>query len=212
MSKKWQDVTNHCNQPIVIMKKITISFALIFGLLSIISVQKSHAQVDFGIRAGLNFSNFYDTPDGTDLDSRTGLMIGGFMNFKVPMSPISIQPEIIYTQHGYEPTDDVTLKLDYIQVPVLAKFSFAPGPAQPHVYLGPYVGFPVTSKLSGNGLSVDTDNEQTDFGGIVGAGVDFNVGLAKLNFGGRYGFGFTNAFDGGDGKNSVISIVAGLRF
>ncbi|MEL7833262.1 porin family protein [Fodinibius sp. Rm-B-1B1-1] len=194
------------------MKKIIISFALIFGLLSIISVQKSHAQVDFGLRAGLNFSNFYDTADGSDLDSRTGFMVGGFLNFKVPMSPISIQPEVLYTQNGYEAANDITLELDYIQVPVLAKFSFAPGPAQPHVYVGPYVGIPVTSKVSGGGVSIDTDNEQTDFGGIVGAGVDFNVGLTKLNVGGRYGFGLTNAFDGGQGKNSVISIVAGLNF
>lgn len=174
------------------------------------SVQESRAQVDYGLRTGLNFSNFYNTPDGIDLDSRTGLMVGGYLNFKVPMSPISIQPEVIYTQNGYE-SSGVTLELDYIQVPVLAKFSFAPGPAQPNVYFGPYIGFPVKSELSGNGVSMDIDNEQTDFGGIVGAGVDFNVGLTTVNLGGRYGFGFTNAFDGGDGKNSVISIVAGLE-
>lgn len=194
------------------MKKAIITFTVIFGLLSIVSVQKSQAQVDLGLRAGLNFSNLYNTPDGTDLNSRTGLMIGGYLNFKVPMSPISIQPEVIYTQNGYEPSNDATLNLDYIQVPVLAKFSFAPGPAQPNVYFGPYVGFPVKSELSGNGISLETDNEQTDLGGIVGAGVDFNVGLATLNLGGRYGFGFTNAFDGGEGKNSVISIVAGIEF
>lgn len=194
------------------MKKAIISFTVIFGLLSILSVQKSQAQVDLGLRAGLNFSNLYNTPDGTDLNSRTGLMIGGYLNFKVPMSPISIQPEVIYTQNGYEPSKDATLKLDYIQVPVLAKFSFAPGPAQPNVYFGPYIGFPVKSELSGNGISLETDNEQTDLGGIVGAGVDFNVGLTTLNLGSRYSFGFTNAFDGGEGKNSVISIVAGIEF
>jgi len=92
----------------------------------------------------------------------------------------------------------------------LAKFSFAPGPIQPHVYFGPYAGFEINSKASGNNITVDIDNVNTDFGGIVGAGADINAGVSKLNLGVRYGFGLTKMFENSDVKNGVISVVAGI--
>ncbi len=191
------------------MKKI-LAFLCAFGLITAAGVNTSKAQspLDFGIRAGLNFANFNDL-EGDKPDSRTGIMVGGYLNFKVPMSPISIQPEVLYTQKGAEESG-TTIKLDYLEVPVLAKFSFAPGPATPHVYFGPYIGFVLNSEISGGGASVEIDNAQTDFGGIVGAGLDINLGVTELNAGVRYGFGLTDAFDGGQGKNGVLSIVAGI--
>lgn len=193
------------------MKKILPQIGLL-TLITIFSLSSANAQspVNFGLRAGLNFANFNDTENG-DFDSRTGLMVGGYLNFKVPMSPISIQPEALYTQKGAE-SGGTTVKLDYLEVPVLAKFSFAPGPATPHVYFGPYVGFVLNSEVSGGGASVDIDNAQTDLGGVVGGGLDINLGLTKLNAGVRYGFALTDAFDGGQGKNGVFSIVAGINF
>jgi len=190
------------------MNKSLITTALL-GILLLFSSQQVQAQSNFGFRAGLNIANFNDTPDNVDTDSRTGLMAGAYFNFKVPATPIAIQPEILYSQKGYE-VDNATLELDYIEVPVLAKFMFAPGPIQPHVYLGPYVGFEVNSEVTGNNVSVAVDDANTDFGGIVGAGVDLNAGVTKLNIGARYGFGLVDAFDGGQGKNSVFSIVAGI--
>ncbi|PAU95344.1 hypothetical protein CK503_03885 [Aliifodinibius salipaludis] len=190
------------------MKKLFLPF-IICGLISLAVAPKASAQADFGLRAGINFANVNDRPDNFDPDSRTGLMVGGYLNFKVPMSPISIQPEAIYSQKGFK-IGNGTAEVDYLEIPVLAKFSFAPGPVQPHVYFGPYAGFVLNSEVSGNNLSVDIDNTQTDFGGIVGAGADLNAGVAKLNLGVRYGFGFTNMFENGDVKNGVFSVVAGI--
>lgn len=191
------------------MKKV-LSLILVFAFVSVAGVTTANAQspVNFGLRAGLNFANFNDL-DGEKPDSRTGFMVGGYLNFKVPMSPLSIQPEALYTQKGAE-DGGATVKLDYLEIPVLAKFSFAPGPVTPHVYFGPYVGFVLNSEISGGGASISIDNAQTDFGGVVGGGLDLNLGVTKLNAGIRYGFGLTDAFDGGQGKNGVFSIVAGI--
>lgn len=191
------------------MKKL-LSLICVIALVSAAGVTTANAQspINFGLRAGLNFANFNDLEDG-DLDSRTGFLVGGYLNFKIPMSPVSIQPEALYSQKGAE-EGGATIKLDYLEVPVLAKFSFAPGPATPHVYFGPYVGFVLNSEVSGNGQSISIDNAQTDFGGIVGGGLDINLGVTKLNAGLRYGFGLVDAFDGGQGKNGVFSVVAGI--
>jgi hypothetical protein len=191
------------------MKKF-LSLICVAAFISASGFTTANAQspVNFGLRAGLNFANFNDI-DGDRPDSRTGFMVGGYLNFKVPMSPISIQPEALYTQKGVE-DGDITVELDYLEIPVLAKFSFAPGPITPHVYFGPYIGFVLNSEISGGGASIELDNAQTDFGGIVGGGLDLNLGVTKLNAGLRYGFGLTDAFDGGQGKNGVFSIVAGI--
>lgn len=191
------------------MKKL-FALLLVIGLTASAGVDtlKAQSPINFGLRAGLNFANFNDL-EGDKPDSRTGIMVGGYLNFKVPMSPVSIQPEVLYTQKGAE-EGGATIELDYLEIPVLAKFSFAPGPATPHVYVGPYVGFVLNSEISGGGGSVEIDNAQTDFGGIVGAGLDINLGVTELNAGARYGFGLSDAFDGGQGKNGVFSIVVGV--
>ena len=192
------------------MKKSFITLLCVFGLLAAFTVQQAHAQLNFGLRGGVNFANVNDQPSNFDSDSRTGFMIGGYLDFKVPMSPISIQPEATYNQKGYK-DGDATLKLDYLEVPVLAKFHFAPGPVTPHVYFGPYAGFVLNSEVSGSGVSLEVDDAQTDFGGIVGAGLDVNAGITKLDFGLRYSFGLVEAIDGFQPKNSAISLIAGIR-
>lgn len=193
------------------MKKILLPFVFIIGLLITASLQQAHAQANFGLRAGLNYTNLNDKANNFDPDSRTGFMVGGYLNISLPMSPISIQPEATYSQKGYE-TGGATVKLNYLEVPVLAKINIAPGPISPHVYLGPYAGFVVNSEVSGSGVTFNINDAQTDYGGIIGAGADINAGVTKLNLSVRYGFGLTDAIESIQGKNSTLSLVAGLSF
>lgn len=189
------------------MKKLKLGYIFVIALVLSLGIQQTtYAQADFGIRGGVNFANYSDV-DG-DPDSRSGFMIGAYLDIGVPMAPFSIQPEVTYNQKGAE-SGGSTIEVDYIEVPVLAKFSFVPGPASPHIYAGPYAGFVLNSEVNGADFS---DNTETDFGGIVGAGLDINAAVIKLNVGARYGFGLVDAFDGGQGKNSVFSIVAGISF
>lgn len=200
------------------MKKLLTALCT-FAIVGAFGISEVAAQPSFGLRGGLNLANFNDV-DNTE--SRTGFMAGAYVNIGVPMSPISIQPEVLYTQKGAEMSGTVggepitsTTKLDYIEIPVLAKFSFAPGPVTPHVYFGPYLGFNVSAEAeteaAGQSATQDIKDsvKGTDFGVVVGAEAE----ISKFNVGVRYGAGLTEiSEDGGDGKNGVFSIVAGISF
>ncbi|MDR8391907.1 PorT family protein [Aliifodinibius sp. S!AR15-10] len=199
------------------MKKLLLPIFIISGLL-LINTSNIKAQ-GFGISAGANFANFNDTDASTD--ARTGLMAGLTYGVSVPMSPITIQPGVFYVQKGTKATEgsiETTSKLDYIEIPVVAKFDFILDNPMltPHVYFGPYAGFNISAEqeISGGDNSGTFDIEDqvksTDFGVVVGAGAD----ITKFNVGIRYSAGLTeiaenNAFDG---KNGVLSIVAGISF
>lgn len=188
------------------MKKLLFSLCL---LLSVgVVANQAQAQTGFGIRGGVNFANLNDTD--AELDSRTGLMAGVYFNFPITNSPVSIQPEVLYTQKGYKIGDDA-IKLDYIEVPVLAKFDFiTDGAFTPNVYFGPSVGFNVSAEDEAGLIQGDIEDSvnDTEFGVVVGGGVDFG----RLDLGVRYGAGLTETFDGGEGKNGVFSITAGVGF
>lgn len=202
------------------MKKLLFTLCL---LLTVgVVANQAIAQTGFGIRGGVNFANLNDI-DG-EVDSRTGFMAGLYFNFPVTNSPVSIQPEVLYTQKGFESGDD-TFQLDYVEVPVLAKFNFITnGNITPNVYFGPYVGFNVSAEVdTGNGDGLfgdDTETdiedgvENTDFGVTVGGGLDFG----RFDLGVRYNAGLTEVFEDGlidndsGAKHGVFSITAGIDF
>lgn len=188
------------------MKKTYLIPCLLIAFFTAFSLPEAQAQ--FGLRAGINFANLNNV-DGVDLESRTGIMVGGYYNVSLPASPVSIQPEITYNQKGAE-EGGVKIKLDYLEIPALAKFKLSPGPISPNLYAGPYLGIVLNSEVEGDGISAEIDNTQTDFGGIVGAGIDIDAGVTSLNLGVRYGFGFSDTFEGGSEKNAAFSIVGGI--
>lgn len=182
----------------------------------VITVSNAQLPIDFGIKAGVNLANFSGTD--ADLDSRQAFVVGASMDLSLPMFPIGLESGVYFSQKGAESGSN-TLKLDYVEVPVLAKINFGPpGPFSPHLVAGPYVGFTITSETedgSGNTFELDDFVNEVDFGGTVGVGADFNMGLTKLNAQLRYSMGFTPVFtdqlDGGE-KNAVLSVVVGVRF
>lgn len=198
------------------MKKLLLS---VFLLSAVILISAPNAQAQLGVKAGLNSANFNDTDASTD--SRMGLMAGVTYDFAIPMSPITIQPGVFYAQKGAESSSELgdgKVKLDYVEIPVVAKFDFILDNPMltPHVYFGPYMGFNINaeSEISGEegSLSGDIEDEVkgTDFGVVVGAGAD----ITKFNVGLRYSAGLSDIAenDAFDGKNGVFSIVAGINF
>lgn len=193
------------------MKKLLYIPLLAIGL---ILTTQTTADAQIGVRGGVNFATV--TGDDVDADTRTGLMVGLYTNYALGNGSIILQPEVLYTQKGFETTQsfgelgdaDVTFKLDYIEVPILAKVNFAGNESfAPHVYAGPYIAFKVNATAESNGDEGDVDGvESTDFGLVLGAGVD----IGALNIGARYGLGLTEIGETGDAKNSVFSIVAGF--
>lgn len=201
------------------MKKLYTILGLLCSLMilgALPNTSQAQTKPSFGIRGGANFAQFNNT-DIND-NARTGLMLGAYLNLAIPNTPISIQPEVLYTQKGAEIKSGVgtsgKVKLNYIEVPVLAKFRYQTyGAVTPSVYFGPAINLNVTAKGENPGSLGNTSSDLDDFTNtmnlsvVVGAGVD----ISRFNVGVRYNAGLTKAFESGDAKNGVFSVVAGIN-
>lgn len=193
--------------------KVTI-LSIVTGFILLFSIT-AHAQVlpKFGVKAGLNYSTF-NNADGAEY--KAGFLGGVYANFKIPATPMAIQPEILYAQYGAKAEGtDVKYSIDYVQIPVLAKFGFgAPGvPVRPEVFFGPYAGFNINADVENSPFQVDTNElvKNSDWGVVVGAGIQ----VSKLNFEFRYTAGLTDVFEDqyADGeKNGAFSLTVGVNF
>jgi hypothetical protein len=193
-------------------------------LLAIVALAASptYAQVTGGFKIGVNFADLDQSDEETDdnnLDKRTGLAVGGFV--EVPVAPgFSFQPEFLYSQKGakFEDFDgeDVTIRYDVIQIPLLAKFNFgaSDAPVQGFVVAGPGLAFrtkaeidyDVTDELDED---IEDETESFEFSGIVGAGVKFGMASVEI----RYDHGFTNLNSVDDDfeiKSRTFSILFGV--
>ncbi len=212
-------------------------------------------QVDVtpGLRVGINASTaggdaeemgaaftFLTTEGDTDpavnqgsVTSRDGLMIGAFATIDFG-APVVLQPELRWIQKGYVTeysgflgtTLETTVKLSYIEVPIVAKYDV---PAKiagfaPYLVAGPTIGFNIGAEsdfgVQGDvtGLSETTQDlnsvdrsflndssliNGTEFALEFGAGASYSVrGLGTASADIRYGLGLTNylntdAFDSG---------------
>lgn len=201
------------------MKKLISLFLPI--LLTAVFTLADHANaqnpINFGVKGGLNIANFNNIDD--DLDSRAGLMAGIVLDISLPASPAGIESGLYFSQKGAETAGgDVSIKVDYLEVPVLAKINFGPpAPVSPHLVVGPYAGFNLNSETEASvgGVDVEFDDDSvnsTEFGIIGGLGADLNLVATTINVQARYGYGLTSVFEGTDAQNGVFSITAGIMF
>lgn len=180
------------------MKKV-----LILVLISISSSTFFAQGLDLGIKAGMNYSNIIDA---TGLSNRTGFVFGVFTGAKLGDN-IGLQGDLLYSQQGAE-FDGGEIDLNYVTVPVVLKYFLT---ESIHIHGGPQFGFIVDDNVKTvfQDIGEDVDSNSFELSGVVGLGIDFPFGI-RLD--GRYNFGLTDAFEGGDGKNSVVTLSAGYSF
>ena len=134
---------------------------------------------------------------------------------------VAIQPELLYSQQGakYSESDgyDGTFKLDYINVPVMAKFNLGENFA---IEAGPQAGILISAKddyESSGDSGVDDikdDIKNIDYGASFGISYDFDSGYV---LGARYNLGFAdiNDFSGSESfknHNGVFQFYVGFKF
>ncbi|OWU88423.1 hypothetical protein APR43_23025 [Flavobacterium sp. NLM] len=207
------------------MKKVILS------AIAVMAFGMANAQdVKFGLKGGLNVSNFSGDTEGIDFKSRFGFNAGGFVEIKFS-EKFALQPEVLYSTQGAKVDNfnldvdgigtvnaDVAFNLAYINVPVMFKYFAA---EKFSLEAGPQIGFLVSAetktKVDGYGSSkVDIkDNfESIDFGLNLGAGYDFTENFSA---GVRYNLGLANIAkteEGDDSKvhNGVFSLSVGYKF
>ena len=205
------------------MRPFFVALALIAS--AVVVTPAAQAQVNFGLRAGLNVSTFAgDDADGSE--AKLGFVGGGYMNYA--FSPtLSIQPEVLYSQKGAEATEEgttISFRVGYIDVPLLLKYTIPTGTnLMPSLFAGPQVGFKLSESVSGGGISVDTDFfKSTDFGVTFGGDIGARLAGRTQQFGVglRYTLGLTSIADvdgevldqQADLKNNVFAVTAYFTF
>jgi hypothetical protein len=184
------------------------------------SAEAAKKGTEKGFKVGLAMAKFGG--DAGSPKNRMGFGFGGFIGFRVGEN-MMIQPELLYLMKGakYEAGNEkLTFKVDYLEIPVLIKFCIpTKGQISPSLFVGPSVGIKLSNKIryEEGGVSEEAKVDfakGTDFGLVLGGGLDFAMGTGKICFDARYTLGLTNILDvdGGDWKNNVIGINFGYAF
>ena len=171
--------------------------------------QNEVGQLTIQPKVGVNIANITDADDA---DPRIGLAAGAEFEYGLTDN-IGLSAGVLYSMQGFKTTEDgadCTLKLDYLNVPILANFYVAKGFA---VKLGVQPGFKLSSKAefkgSGGSKEVDVDGfKSVDLSIPVGVSYQYQ----NIVFDARYNWGVTKIVDDVDSKHSVFQITVGYKF
>lgn len=190
---------------------------------------------EVGIKAGVNFASLTPEEDeDPDTSRRVGLVAGGW--FRTPSAArVSFQAEALFTEKGVKfdsvPFEvdssgsvifgSVTIRVRYIEVPLLARVDFAAPGSNPRVFAvgGAAPAFKLSARSSAefegeeDTRDIGDDVESVDVGLVGGFGVEFGRALIEA----RYTHGLLNInTDDNDPndriQNRVFSVTVGFRF
>jgi hypothetical protein len=191
------------------MKIKQITIALFFGVITSMNAQDNTIpKSNGGLKGGYNLAAVSFDGDG-ETEQRHGFHIGVYGESFISES-FSIQPELMYSQQGYEITNSsgtFTQKLDYINLPLMLK-------AYPSknffLEAGPQIGLAVSHKEEYDGLfsgSQEYDPNNFDWGMNFGGGFKTDSGIS---FGVRYHLGLGDLYDEGKAQNRVLQFSLGF--
>ncbi|RZJ77211.1 MAG: PorT family protein [Flavobacterium sp.] len=178
------------------MKKLIVASLLLFTVGSV-KAQK----LALIPKAGINISTQAIEGLGNE-KGKVGFQGGLGLNIQTGDN-FSIQPEINYVSKGTKlefGNTKTSLDLNYLEVPILAKYAFGPV----YVNAGPSIGLSVDKK-STVARNYGDELKKIDFGVQMGAGLALPLGKGKVIIDGRYALGLNNiAKNGNEIKNRGI--------
>ncbi|HEV2481470.1 MAG TPA: porin family protein [Puia sp.] len=194
---------------------------LVLILIAGVSFATAHAQIQFGVKAGANLSNFTGN-DAQGAKSLAGFNGGVYADIPIVKS-FSFSPEILYSGKGAKWdatgfTPAYSIHANYLDIPLLVKYKHSSGF---NVETGPQVGFLLSAKAKEQGTSVDDKSafNSTEFAWDFGIGYDLSSIPVGIEF--RYNLGISNVENNsnnsgggststGTAHNSVFQL--GLRY
>lgn len=194
------------------MKKTLLTLAFCCVLTLSAQSSKREEGIKFGIKGGLNVTNFMG--DIVDNGIRTSVHLGVIAEIMVS-NAFSLQPELLYsgqgaTYIGANPGFSRT-KIDYITMPLLGKFYVTNALS---VETGPQLGILVSAKNKTNYSNDTIEGIKTfDFG--LNLGLEYDL-KNNVFFQTRYTLGLTNnGYTGDDNKrtsNTAFQFSVGYQF
>ncbi len=219
------------------MKRLIVAVVALVAVFALSSASVYAVEgLSAGAKAGLNIATLYGS-DVEDAKMKIGAAFGGFVNYSINDN-IAVQPELLFSMKGAksEFEEEIlgvkfsmkeTMKLSYLEIPILAKVSIPmEGKVKPVLLIGPSLGILLSAKdkiemeAAGVSASAEVDIKEIikpiDFGLVFGGGVDVaELGPGNLTVDARYTLGLTSIDDSGldlSMKNGVISVMAGYSF
>jgi len=212
------------------MKKVILVFAFATFMFGSMFAQKSSAdfreKLSFGVKAGVNLSNVYDSQgEQFNADSKLGLAAGVFV--ALPLGKyFGIQPEILFSQKGYKGSGSLlgsdysfSYTSNYIDVPLLLAFKPI---SLITIVAGPQYSFLIKDNYTFNSALINIDQENVFENDNIRkntlsflGGIDFN--LNRIVIGTRVGWDLqANKGDGTSEtpryKNIWYQATIGFRF
>jgi len=200
---------------------MTTAKRIITTTFTLLLVTYTFAQVSLGLKGGVNIANI-STPEITlvnisDVKTNKSFTVGAVAEFGIA-NGFAIQTEVNYTKKGFIINEGIPLELaniplpigvkvttdlNYIEVPILAKYNFGNGKVGGYVTAGPTMSYAsngrfrtaanffidfnvVDQKFNFDDLNIS----KFDIGASVGAGGTVNLGGMKLFVDARYTHGF----------------------
>jgi len=214
------------------MKKILIFFSVL-----LLTMGSSHAQIIFGVKAGVNITNQLYKDDiktlSTDFTTKTGFHLGGTVEILL-LSHISFESGLFFSTKGYNFDDNLykcRVNLNYFEIPMNGVYTLKLKDFNLLFYTGPYVGYAFSGKIKSlnemysnsigaqKELKIDIGYDKSkdmykplELGLNIGTGIEMN----RISLRVQYGFSLSNiagySSDGTKIKNRVWGISAGYKF
>ena len=190
------------------MKKFLASALMLLAASTTTFAQNAVGSFSLQPKAGISIADMTDTQGTT---SRIGF-VGGLEGEYQASDIFSLSLGVNYSQEGFKmKNSDNKIKLDYINVPILANVYLTKGLA---VKVGVQPGFNVGTSVTVDGNTMSSSKK--DYDGIKSVALSIPVGLSyeisNVVLDARYNWGVTKAFDGLDSKNSVFQVTIGYKF
>lgn len=190
------------------MKKFLASALMLLAASTTTFAQNAVGSFSLQPKAGISIADMTDTQGTT---SRIGF-VGGLEGEYQASDIFSLSLGVNYSQEGFKmKNSDNKIKLDYINVPILANVYLTKGLA---VKVGVQPGFNVGNSVTVDGNTMSSSKK--DYDGIKSVALSIPVGLSyeisNVVLDARYKWGVTKAFDGLDSKNSVFQVTIGYKF
>ncbi len=211
------------------MKKFLVVSMVTLFVVNIVGAQGSKSdnrnEVQFGLKAGINRSNMYDSKtQDFSADAKFGFAGGAFLTLPIGKF-IGIQPEVLYSQKGFKGSGillgqsyNFTRTTNYIDVPLflaikpISTVTILVGPQFSYL-LSQQDNFVTTAYSNNQQKEFNNDNLRKNVLCFVG-GLDFDVNPVII--GARVGWDVQN--NNGDGtsntpryKNAWLQLTLGVR-
>lgn len=173
------------------------------------------AQASFGLRGGVNLAKTSSKGGGIEVttDAVTGLNLAAVLELGITEN-FAVQPELAFVQKGGNIKDfDLKTVINYLDVPVLAKYKFGGESFGAYLAAGPSFGYALSGKSGGDKIEDWEDYARFELGGSFGGGLGLKLVGSMVYLDLRYLLSLNNLNSGDDDftvRNKGIGISVGF--